>query len=176
MSRSFVFFVVPLALVAGIFSQGAIAQQKGGAVALHVAHATHGPHGGELLEIGKEEFHAEIVIDEVKKQLVVYLLEADAKTSLAIEEPHLMVNLVLAGKPMQIKLKAIPQQSDAVGQASCFGAVSVELVDALHSAKADPKLATRIRKKAYVTKIVHKHDHAGHNHAQQPVASPAKRR
>lgn len=176
MTRCFVFSLV-LGGVLGIAFSGSVqAQQKGASVAIHVAHAAHGPHGGELLEIGKEEFHAELVIDEGKKQMVVYLLEADAKTRLAIEEPHLMVNLLLTGKPMQVKLKAIPQEADAKGFSSCFGAVSSELVDALHATKADPKLSTRIRNKSYVTKIVHKHDHAGHSHAQQPAATPAKRR
>ena len=44
-------------------------------------HPTHGPHGGELLEIGKEEFHAELIMNETKKQMVIYLLEKDAKSA-----------------------------------------------------------------------------------------------
>jgi hypothetical protein len=176
MARKFVLplFLAPSFVYANL--QDCNAQQKGVPVAVHQVHSAHGPHGGELLEIGKNEFHAELVVDEAKKQLVVYLLEADAKSSLAIEVPTLTVNLILAGKPMQIQLKAIPQEADARGFSSCFGAVSSELIDALHSTKSDPKLATRIRNKSYVTKIVHKHDHSGHNHAQQPAASPTKKR
>ncbi len=140
------------------------------------AHPTHGPHGGELLEIGKEEFHAELVVNESKKQMVIYLLEKDAKSSIAIEAPFLAVNFMLAGKPVQVQLKSIPQDFDQNGLSSCFGAVSPELIDALHAAKSDLKLAVRIRNKAYVTKIIHKHDHSGHNHAQQPLVVPSKRR
>ncbi|HUP78432.1 MAG TPA: hypothetical protein VM260_07680 [Pirellula sp.] len=139
-------------------------------------HPTHGPHGGELLEIGKEEFHAELVVNESKKQMVIYLLEKDSKSSIAIEAPFLAINFMLAGKPVQVQLKSIPQDFDQNGLSSCFGAVSPELIDALHAAKSDPKLAVRIRNKAYVTKIIHKHDHSGHNHAQQPLVVPSKRR
>jgi len=69
--------------------------------AKHV-HPTKGPRGGELLEIGKEEFHVELLIDESKKQFVIHLLDHNAKENVAIEEPFLAVNLLLSGKPIQI--------------------------------------------------------------------------
>lgn len=139
-------------------------------------HPTHGPHGGELLEIGKEEFHAELIMNETKKQMVIYLLEKDAKSAIAIDASFLAVNFVLAGKPVQVKLKSMPQDREQNGQSSCFGAISPELIDALHAPKSDARLAVRIRNKAYVTKITHKHEHAGHNHAQQPLVIPTKKR
>ncbi len=176
MLRSLSVFAVVGVFLANVHVSNAQVQQKQAATKGHVAHPAHGPHGGELLEIGKDEFHAELVVDEVKKQMVIYLLEADAKSSLVIGEPHLMVNLVLAGKPMQIQLKAIPLEAEPKGSSSCFGAISKELFDALHSTKADPKLVARIRNKSYVTKIVHKHDHSGHNHAQKPAVVSSKRR
>jgi hypothetical protein len=182
MKRSYVRSLILSSLAIGVCPGIVSAQQKTqtiqkpAAAASHAPHPSRGPHGGELLEIGNEEFHAEIVVDEVKKQFLVYLLEKDAKSSLSIDEPYLMVNLLLSGKPMQIKLPSIAQETNAKGASSCYGAVSPELVDALHAPKADPRLATRIHNKAYVTKIVHKHDHSGHNHAQQPAVAPAKRR
>ncbi len=171
-------FKLAISFVLGVFVfsasiQGVQPQQSD--AAKHV-HPTHGPHGGELLEIGKEEFHVEVMLDESKKQLVVYLLEKDAKSSIAIEATYLAVNLMLSGKPVQIKMKSMPQYIDPKGLSSCFGAVSPELIDALHNPKSDPKLAVRIHNKAYVTKIVHKHNHAGHDHAQQPQVLPTKKR
>ena len=151
-------------------------QATAATIASKHVHPTHGPHGGELLEIGKEEFHAELVVNESKKQMVIYLLDKDAKSFIAIEAPFLAANFMLAGKPVQVQLKSIPQDFDQNGLSSCFGAVSPELIDALHAAKSDPKLAVRIRNKSYVTKIIHKHDHSGHNHAQQPLVVPSKRR
>lgn len=170
---SFVFAVFLLNAVV----TNALAQQTtiASSVAKH-DHPTHGPHQGELLEIGKEEFHAELVIDESKKQMVIYLLEKDAKSSTAIDAPFLAVNFMLAGKPVQVKLKSMRQDVDPKGLSSCFGAVSPEMIDALHSPKSDLRLAVRIHNKAYVTKIIHQHDHAGHYHAQQPAGSLSKKR
>ncbi len=177
MSFKFAFLIVFGALVWNIGLQNVLAQQPiaPSATAQHM-HATRGPHGGELLEIGKEEYRAELVVDESKKQMVVYLLEKDAKSAIAIDAAYLAVNLVLSGKPVQIKLKAIPQDVDPKGLSSCFGDISAELMDALHAPKTDPRLSVRIRNKSYVAKIIHKHDHAGHNHAQQPVVNSSKKR
>lgn len=168
----FVFFASMLLLSSQVSAQQIKSSNKSVA---HV-HPTHGPHQGELLEIGKEEYHAELLIDEGKKQIVIYLLDKDAKSSVSIDASFVMVNFLAAGKPVQIELKSMPQESDLKGTSSCFGAVSPELMTALHATKSEPKLSVRIRNKAYVTKIVHKHDHSGHNHAQQPSKQSLKKR
>ncbi len=128
-------------------------------------HAAHGPHHGELLEIGKEEYHAEIVVDETKKYLTLYLLDSHAKSYVAIDAPFVGVNLKLAGKPAQLKLKPVPQEFDKPGFASRFGLESSPLLDAFHGGHADAKLALKIGGKAYSVKLEHQHDHAGHTHA-----------
>lgn len=57
----------------------------------HHDHATHsgghvhygaGPHGGSIIELGGEDYHAELVIDHESHTVKVYLLSADAKTPL----------------------------------------------------------------------------------------------
>ena len=177
MSCKFAVSFVLGALVWNTAGKEVLAQQQSApAKAAKHMHSTRGPHGGELLEIGKEEYHAELVVDESKKQLIVYLLEKDAQSGIAIDAPDLAVNLVLKGKPVQIKLKALPQEVDPKGFASCFGVNSPELMDALHTPKSDPRLSVRIRNKSYVAKIIHKHDHTGHSHAEQPVANSSKKR
>ncbi len=167
---------MPFVLFLSLSLQVTAQQPKSSGKSVAHAHPTQGPHQGELLEIGKEEYHAELLVDEKKKQILIYLLEKDGKSSVAIEEPFVMVNFLAAGKPVQIELKSIPQEADPKGSSSCFGAVSPELMTALHAAKPEPKLSVRIRNKAYVTKVVHKHDHSGHNHAQQPATQPVKKR
>jgi hypothetical protein len=169
---SFMTLVVLLLLSVQLSAQ----QPKSSSKSVADVHPTQGPHQGELLEIGKEEYHAELLVDESKKQLLIYLLEKDGKSSVAIDAPFVMINFLAAGKPVQIELKSIPQEVDPKGSSSCFGVVSPELITALHAAKPEPKLSVRIRNKAYVIKIVHKHDHAGHNHAQKPTAQPLKKR
>jgi hypothetical protein len=139
-------------------------------------HASHGPHHGELLEVGKEEYHVELLVDETKKQVILYLMDKEIKSYVEIDEPFLAVNIRNGGKPLQIKLKPIPQTTDKKGLSSCFGAISRDLVDALHTPKSEPKLALRIQNKSYSVKMVHDHDHAGHNHAaEKKGVQPSKR-
>jgi hypothetical protein len=128
------------------------------------AHPEHGPHGGELLEVGKEEYHIELVIEEKKKELTVYLLDGQVKKFVAIDAPFLAVNLKMVGKPVQVKLLSIPQDVDKKGFSSRFGITHPQMLDALHGGHADARLALKIGNKAYAVKIVHNHDHAGHSH------------
>jgi hypothetical protein len=168
-SRVVSFVASVILLHASVFGQQAVPGVAAPAKAHD--HAALGPHHGALVEIGKEEYHAEIVLNEEKKQMFVYLLDKDVKGYVAIEAPFVAVNLLLNGKPVQIKLKAAPQTVDQKGLSSCFGAVSPELMDGLHHPKSDPKLALKIRNKSYSVKIAHNHDHAGHDHA-----APAKKK
>ena len=160
--------IVSLVAVAFLLNASVFGQQTVPGAAAPVKehdHAEHGPHHGDLVEIGKEEYHAEIVVDEAKKQMVVFLLDKEVKGYVGIDTPFVAVNLLINGKPVQIKLKAAPQAVDQKGFSSCFGAVSPELIDALHNPKSQPKLALKIRNKSYSVKIAHDHDHAGHEHA-----------
>ena len=172
----FRFCFMPLVVLLSLSAQVSAQQLKASSKSVAHVHPTQGPHHGELLEIGKEEYHAELLVDEGKKQVLIYLLEKDAKSSVAIDAPFVMINFLAAGKPVQIELKSMPQEADPKGSSSCFGAINPELMTALHAAKPEPKLSVRIRNKAYVVKIVHKHDHSGHNHAQQPATQPVKKR
>src|SRR5437867_4454418 len=49
----------------------------------------HGPHDGELIELGEEEYHAEVVFDEDSHKVTLYLLGDDAKSAVAIEAKEL---------------------------------------------------------------------------------------
>ena len=141
-----------------------------------VAHASHGPHDGELLEIGNEEFHAEVVVDETKKLFAIYLLDSQAKSFVGLDVPFLTINMKIANKPVQFKLKAAPQLTDKAGFSSFFQLASPELMNGLHTKGSDPKLSLKIGNKSYIVKIMHEHDHSGHNHAtQSPGSSPQKR-
>lgn len=132
-------------------------------------HAEHGPHGGELLEVGKEEYHVELMIDEAKKQIVVYLLDGQVKSFVALDVPFIAMNLKMSGKPVQMKLKQIPQEIDKQGFSSRYGIASPELLDALHGGHADARLALKIGNKAYSVKVEHDHNHAGHPHGPEMI-------
>lgn len=169
-------FLLSLSSFLVVFLSAVHAQSPVPPAALQSAHPAHGPHSGELLEIGNEEFHAEVVVDETKKLFAIYVLDAQAKSYVALDAPFLAVNMKLANKPVQFKLKAVPQTTDKAGYSSCFQLTSPELMNGLHANGSDPKLTLKIGKKSYVVKIVHDHDHAGHNHATQPQGlGPQKR-
>lgn len=86
------------------------------------AHPTEGPHLGALIELGKEDYHAELVHDEKTDTITVYILDATARKPVPITAKELMLNLKAGNKPYQFPLKACPQAGEPAGVASAFGA------------------------------------------------------
>ena len=70
---------------------------------LHV-HPTEGPHHGDLVELGNEEFHAEIVHDEQTEMLTVYLLGTSAVHAVGSKALELKINLSHDGVAEQFTL------------------------------------------------------------------------
>lgn len=87
----------------------------------HHEHSAKGPHGGGLIELGDDEYHAEVGLDHDAHAIWVYVLGKDAKTPAPIAAPEL--TLAPEGKDA-LTLKAAPQDGDAEGKSSKF-----ELVD-----------------------------------------------
>jgi len=129
-------------------------------------HATVGPHGGNLIELGDEEFHAELVHDEGSGAVTVYMLGSDAKTSKAVEASELTINLTHDGQAEQFKLAASPDTSDPQGNSSRFVSNDAELGEDLEHEGTNPQLVGTIGGKQYRGTIVHgDHGHeAGHKH------------
>lgn len=127
-------------------------------------HPHEGPHHGTLVELGDEEYHAEVVHDA--QSVTVYVLDASAKQAVAIDAKELTISLLHDGAPEQFTLAASPQETDAAGQASRFTATDAELVGHLDDAAAAPKLNVTIDGTAYRGAILHDHDHdhEGHDH------------
>lgn len=90
-------------------------------------HASHdhgaGPHGGSIVELGDEEYHAEVVVDGKTNALTVYMFGSDAKTA----APIAATELAVAGDK-SLTLKAVPQEGDGDGKASKFELVDEVLV------------------------------------------------
>ncbi|WP_425614230.1 hypothetical protein NA78x_004094 [Anatilimnocola sp. NA78] len=126
------------------------------------AHAEEGPHKGHLIELGEEEFHAELIHDDAAKSVVIYLLGADAKTAVSIPDAEIMLNLVVAGEPMQAKLTAEKQPGDPEGQASKFTIVDEKILEALEAPKTTGRLNVTIGGKSYSGNVEHEGDH-GHD-------------
>ncbi len=126
-------------------------------------HPSEGPHHGHLIELGNEEYHAELVHDETAGTVTIYLLDATAKERVAIEATELMVNLKHDGKGEQFKIAASPDKEDPSGKSSRFVSDDVELAEDLDREDADAVLVVTISGKSYRGAMTHDHhDHGEH--------------
>jgi hypothetical protein len=117
------------------------------------AHAEVGPHKGALIELGDEEYHAEVVNDEKTHTATVYLLDGAVKDSVPIAAKDITISLKHDGQPETFKLKAVPQKSDPAGLSSMFSLKDRELVHDLRRKSSDPRLMLKINGKPYSAKI-----------------------
>ena len=127
------------------------------------AHPDHGPHGGDLVELGHEAYHAEVVHDDAAATVTVYLLGPDAKTAVPIDAPGLTISLVHDGAAEQFELAAQPQANEPAGQSSRFISTDAELVNDLDYTD-NARLSVKISGKPYSGAL--SHNHAGHAHAE----------
>lgn len=137
------------------------------------AHATKGPHKGSLIELGEEEYHAEIVHDEEMGRVTIFLLGSDAKTVVATDAKEVAINAKVKGKAVQMKLKAAPQKGDKAGTSSRFASTSEELMELLDDHDVKPILRVAIAGKTFNGKI--EHDHDDEEHAKEKPAAPKKK-
>lgn len=135
-------------------------------VAAEEEHAHKGPHKGDLVELGEEEYHAEIVHDDKEGVITVYLLGSDAKTAVATNAKDIAVNAKVKGKGVQIKINPAPQKSDTKGTSSRFVSKSKELMELIEDHDAKPMLRVVIEGKTYNGKIEHEHDE---EHEEKPA-------
>lgn len=129
------------------------------------AHASAGPHGGSLIELGEEEYHAELVHNEQAGTVTVYVLDSAAKASVAIDAADAIINLKHDGRGEQFKLAAAPDQGDPAGKSSRFISSDAELAADLDHEDAAPQLVMTINGKQYRGAVAHEHGH-GEEHAK----------
>lgn len=125
-------------------------------------HPTEGPHHGDIVELGNEEYHAEIVHGN-GGEVSIYLLDSKAKNPVPIDAPEVVINLSHDGQAEQFKLPAVPETGDPAGQASKFSLKNEELSGDLDSEGTSAKLVITINGKSYSGKIEHHHED-GHDH------------
>ena len=127
------------------------------------AHATEGPHHGPLIELGNEEYHAEVVHDDATGAVTIYLLDSHAEKSVTTTATEVTINLKHGDTPEQFKLAAQPEEGNPAGQSSRFTLTDKELVEHLHEAAAGAKLNVTIGDTPY-SGAIPAEDHAGHDH------------
>jgi len=124
-------------------------------------HPTEGPHHGTLIELGKEDYHAEMVHDEATDTITIHILDSSATRPVPIAAKQLTLNMRIDGKPRQFVLPAVVQDGAAArGPASAFAATDKELCQALDAVGVSGRLNVEIGDKVYVGTIGgHSHDH-----------------
>ena len=95
------------------------------------AHPAEGPHGGQLIELGSGEFHAELLLDENAHRVTIHLLDGAGKEPVAAPLQELTLLLLRDGQFEQYALQAVPSQGGVAGAASQFEIVDDGLSDAL---------------------------------------------
>lgn len=122
-------------------------------------HTDVGVHGGAIIELGNEAYHAELLHDEKAGAVTVYMLDAAASGAVPIEATELTINVTHDGQARQFKLAAAPAEGDPEGRSSQFTSSDAELIDALH--ESDAQLVVTIEGKQYRGAIeAHDHEHA----------------
>jgi hypothetical protein len=131
-------------------------------------HPSEGPHHGDLVELGNEEYHGEVVHGE-GGSVSVYILDSSAKLAVPIDAAELTINITHEGNAEQFKLPADRDATDPEGKSSRFTLKDEELSSDLDSHDAAARLVVTIDGKSFSGKIVHSHEgeHAhddGHKH------------
>ena len=165
MKRTLLLSALALSLMCGCESkpQSAATAGKNDAHATDEhAHPEEGPHHGALVELGTEEYHAEVV--HTTDSVTVYILDSHAKAAVPVDAPELVINVVHDGKPEQFKLAAAPEAGDGEGKTSRFTITDAELAAHIDDHDAHPKLSITIGGKPYRGDVPHDHDH-DHPHA-----------
>ncbi|NUQ61927.1 MAG: hypothetical protein HUU20_05540 [Pirellulales bacterium] len=128
-------------------------------------HPTEGPHGGHLIELGEEEYHAELLHDEATHTVTVHILDAAGKAPVPIPQDAVILQLFLDGKFVDYALKPVREAGTA--GASEFAVQSEPATDTLlHAEKLQGRLRVTIGDRQYTGVIQHtSHAHEGHEHA-----------
>ena len=128
-------------------------------VPAHV-HAAEGPHHGSLIELGRGDYHAELVHDSATHTITIYLLDSAAKNAVTIPAQQLSLNLLVSGKPQQYQLMAQPQPTDPEGMCSAFTSASEPMSKAMDAKGTTGRLNVPIEGKVFAGRIdTHSHQH-----------------
>lgn len=168
MPRGNLFGIVSLLLCSVLAAVGCTGEKpapkaNGGGDGEHThSHAEHGPHGGQVLGIGDEEYHAEFVLDEASGKVTVYLLDKDIKTNpaAASAQETIVIEAKSGDETKTYELAAVNRTTDDMPTAQQFELVDKELHGPIETNLATLKVT--IAGKEFVQKInfeSHGHDH-----------------
>lgn len=132
------------------------------------AHA-HGPNGGHILELGEEEFHAEVAMDTARK-LTVYLLDEAVKNPKPAANGTLQITTKDGDKEVVLDLTPAPLETEKDGQCSRFELAADKVPGSIMDIEGlTGNLSLTVGDKTLKTSLTEEHDH-GHDHAHEGEA------
>jgi hypothetical protein len=139
--------VALISTVLGCGSKKAAPVRGKAAAGVHHHHdhgAIHGPHGGNVVGLDTEDYHAEVTLDSPANRVGVYILGDDAMTTVPIEEKSIAIDVKEYEKSAQYVLPAVSQAEDAVGKSSYFEIVDEALAAVVAGQSQDPNAQVRL--------------------------------
>jgi hypothetical protein len=118
-----------------------------------------GPHGGHLVELGEEEYHAEVVFDPKSSKITLYVLDSSGKKAAPIDAKEIKLELTIGGQPKSFTAKAVADKGDPSDKSSRFEVPDNPEIKANIKDEEDLKgsVTVAIGGKTYTGKIVHEH-------------------
>jgi hypothetical protein len=121
----------------------------------------HGPHGGHLVELGEEQYHAEVVFDAKAAKITIYILDGTAKNPSPTEAKEITLKLAIGGKPESFSVPAAPQTGDPQGKSSRFELAGNAGIKSHIKDEEDLKgsVTATLGGKSFTGEIKHEHEH-----------------
>ncbi|MDA0282281.1 MAG: hypothetical protein O3B86_02900 [Planctomycetota bacterium] len=132
-------------------------------------HGQHGPNGGDIVELGNEEFHAEVVVDESAHRIDIFILGSDAATAKAIEVSEISLTFKHGDEVEEFKLAAVTLDGEPEGQSSKFTLNSEDAFEELHRHSEGATLSFTVGDQTLTGTVIHSHSHDeehGHDHGE----------
>ena len=114
-----------------------------------------GPHHGQLIALGENEYFAEIVDDEEAGVVTAYMLDNTARTPAAIESPDVTILTNHEGKSKKFRLSKAPETTDAEGLSSCYKLADAKLSKDLGREGVRYYFSVTIEEKTYRSSVDH---------------------
>ena len=124
----------------------------------------HGPNGGHIVELGEEEFHAEVAMDKDRK-LTVYLLDEAVKAAKPVENGTMQIMTKVDAKDVTLDLVAAPLDDEKDGKCSRFELAADKVPGAIMDIEGlTGDLSLKFGDKTLKTSLTEEHAHEGHAH------------
>lgn len=107
-------------------------------------HPDKGPHGGGLIELGEEQYHAEMVIDKESGKVTIYILDGHVEEAVPIDAKEVSIS----EQSKSYTLQAMPAEGDPEGKSSVFVGNDKALADLL-SGHVHARLIVKIGEESF---------------------------